>query len=194
MLRELRALSGGRLHVAVGDITEFSGAAIVNAANSSLLGGGGVDGAIHRAGGPAILEECRALRAGPFKAGLPPGRAVATGAGRLKARAVIHTVGPVWAGGRRGEADVLASCYRSCLEIAGSSDFESLAFPAISTGAYGYPRAEAARVAHRTITAHLEAHRKPCDVWLIFYSEAAAQLFLDTITPGGLPESRDRSL
>src|SRR5881394_4208847 len=129
-----RTFTEGRVRVVVGDITKQDVEAIVNAANSSLLGGGGVDGAIHRAGGPAILEECRAIRArrGP----LPAGQAVATTGGELPARRVIHTVGPVWHGGGSGEAETLASCYRSSLALADEEGLGSVAFPSISTGAF----------------------------------------------------------
>ena len=128
-----------------GDITREESDAIVNAANSSLLGGGGVDGAIHRAGGPAILEECRRIvdRIGR----LPAGEAVATGAGRLAARHVIHTVGPFWSGGNRGEAETLANCHRESIRTADELRLASIAFPAISTGAYRYPVEQAAEVA-----------------------------------------------
>jgi len=128
-----------------GDITREQTDAIVNAANSSLLGGGGVDGAIHRAGGPAILEECRQIVARIGR--LPAGQAVATGGGNLAARHVIHTVGPFWNGGDRGEAETLASCHRESIRIADELGLGSIAFPAISTGAYGYPVEQAARVA-----------------------------------------------
>ena len=128
-----------------GDVTRESTDAIVNAANSSLMGGGGVDGAIHRAGGPAILEECKKIVARSGR--LPAGQAVATSGGRLPARFVIHTVGPVWHGGNRGEAETLASCHRECIQLAEHLQLKSLAFPAISTGAYGYPAEEAAAVA-----------------------------------------------
>jgi len=127
------------------DITKETADAIVNAANSSLLGGGGVDGAIHRAGGPAILGECKSIVAEIGR--LPAGRAVITTGGRLAARYVIHTVGPVYSGGKRGEAETLASCHRECIRLADEHALKSVAFPAISTGAYGYPVAEAASVA-----------------------------------------------
>jgi O-acetyl-ADP-ribose deacetylase (regulator of RNase III) len=134
-----------RVELLRGDITRESVDAIVNAANSSLMGGGGVDGAIHRTGGPAILEDCRRIR--EEKGPLPPGEAVMTGAGNLPCRHVIHTVGPVWAGGGGGEPETLARCYRNCLALAMSHGFTSLAFPSISTGAFGYPVGAAAAVA-----------------------------------------------
>ncbi|MFJ1597374.1 O-acetyl-ADP-ribose deacetylase [Streptomyces sp. NPDC088261] len=132
-----------------GDITRQSVDAIVNAANSSLLGGGGVDGAIHRRGGPEILAECRKLRAGHYGGGLPTGRAVATTAGLLDARWVIHTVGPVWAR-KEDRSDLLASCYRESLRVAAELGARTVAFPAVSTGVYGWPMDDGARIAVRT--------------------------------------------
>ena len=143
-----------RLSVAQGDITGQSTDAIVNAANSSLMGGGGVDGAIHRAGGSAILEECRQIVA--VQGRLPTGQAVITTGGNLKAKYVIHTVGPVWHGGSRNEADLLASAYRESLKLASEKNLGSISFPSISTGAYGYPVAEAARVAVNTVVSFLK--------------------------------------
>jgi O-acetyl-ADP-ribose deacetylase len=133
-----------------GDITRQSVDAIVNAANSSLLGGGGVDGAIHRRGGPAILEECRALRASHYGKGLATGQAVATTAGALDARWVIHTVGPVWSPSEDRSA-LLASCYRESLRLAGELGARTVAFPAISTGVYGWPMDDGARIALETV-------------------------------------------
>ncbi|MFH8984117.1 O-acetyl-ADP-ribose deacetylase [Streptomyces varsoviensis] len=141
-----------------GDITEQSVDAVVNAANTSLLGGGGVDGAIHRRGGPEILAECRALRASHYGRGLPPGQAVATTAGRLPARWVIHTVGPVHSE-HEDRSDLLASCYRESLRVAGELGAATVAFPAISTGVYRWPLADAARIALRTVRTELETVR-----------------------------------
>jgi O-acetyl-ADP-ribose deacetylase (regulator of RNase III) len=171
-------LLGGRLVVATGDITAHAVDAIVNAANSSLMGGGGVDGAIHRAGGPAILEACRRLRKDRYPDGLPTGEAVETTAGRLPARYVIHTVGPVWHGGTSGEEALLASCYRKSLELAARLGLHTIAFPAISTGVYGYPREKAAQAVWRTVRDYLAASAEPRVVTLQFYSEADAQVFL----------------
>jgi O-acetyl-ADP-ribose deacetylase (regulator of RNase III) len=135
-----------------GDITRVQVDAIVNAANSSLMGGGGVDGAIHRAGGPAILEECRQLRASRYGGGLPTGQAVATTAGRLPARWVVHTVGPVYSAAEDRSA-LLASCYRECLRVADELGAESIAFPAVSAGVFGWPAASAAEIAVSTVRA-----------------------------------------
>ncbi|MGW7254339.1 O-acetyl-ADP-ribose deacetylase [Streptomyces sp. NPDC054834] len=135
-----------------GDITRQTADAIVNAANSSLLGGGGVDGAIHRRGGPTILEECRKLRASPYGKGLPTGQAVATTAGDLDARWVIHTVGPVWSS-TEDRSELLASCYRESLRVAGGLGARTVAFPAVSTGVYGWPMDDGARIAVETVRA-----------------------------------------
>ena len=135
-----------------GDITEQQVDAVVNAANSKLLGGGGVDGAIHRRGGPEILAACKELRAGPYRDGLPAGEAVATTAGRLPARWVIHTVGPVWAK-TKDKSATLASCYRSSLRVADEIGARSVAFPAVSAGVYGWPMDDAARIAVQTVRA-----------------------------------------
>lgn len=150
-----------RLELVCGDITVQHVDAIVNAANAGLLGGGGVDGAIHRAGGPAIMEECDRIR--EARGGCPTGSAVATGAGNLPAKAVIHTVGPRWKGGGRGERELLASAWRSSLALAAAGGHRTVAFPSISTGVYGYPVEEAARVALETVAAFLETHPEAFD-------------------------------
>jgi len=146
------------IEVVRGDITTIRVDAIVNAANYSLLGGGGVDGAIHRAGGPGILEECRIIAS--RQGGCMTGEAVITGAGRLPAKYVIHTVGPVWKGGGRGEAGKLAACYKNSLRLAVENGCRSVAFPNISTGVYGYPKKEAAEIAFRSVADFLS---KPVD-------------------------------
>ncbi len=166
----------GRLALATGDITTDGEAdAIVNAANSSLLGGGGVDGAIHRAAGPALLAECRRL------GGCQTGDAKITGGGRLAARHVIHAVGPVWRGGSHGEPDLLASCYRRAIELAAEVDARVVAFPAISAGVYGYPMRKAATVALRTTAQALEDHPQVelARFWL--FSQSAYDVFASVL-------------
>ena len=169
---------GGRVRIITGDITRQEVDAIVNAANSTLLGGGGVDGAIHRAGGPRILEECREIRRTRYPEGLPTGEAVITTGGDLPARHVIHTVGPVWRqeGGR--EAELLAACYRNSLALAARNGLNSIAFPAISTGAFGYPPEAAAVVSSKAIADFLEENEMPAEVRLVFFSNEGAEVFL----------------
>jgi len=159
------------LELVQGDITQQDTEAIVNAANSSLLGGGGVDGAIHRAGGPQILEECRKI------GGCPRGEARITSGGRLKAKYVIHTVGPVYRGGRRGEAGILASAYRSSLELASQRGIRSVAFPSISTGAYGYPIGLAAPIALRTAMDYLQSHPEIEVVRFVLFGSSAYEAY-----------------
>jgi O-acetyl-ADP-ribose deacetylase len=156
-----------------GDITEQHVDAIVNAANSSLLGGGGVDGAIHRRGGPEILAQCRALRDGRYAEGLPPGQAVATTAGRLNARWVIHTVGPVYSAAE-DRSDTLASCYRSSLQVADQLGARTVAFPAISAGIYRWPIDDAARIAVGTVKA---ADTKVDEVRFVLFGPEAYRAF-----------------
>lgn len=156
-----------RLQVVQGDITRMQVDAIVNAANSSLLGGGGVDGAIHRAGGPAILEECRRIVA--RQGGCKTGEAVITTAGGLPAKFVIHTVGPVWNGGNSDEAEKLAACYRNSLQLAVANGCRTIAFPNISTGVYRFPKDKAARVAVQTIHAFFQADQQIEMVWLVCF-------------------------
>ena len=148
-MREAR-IGSVTLRLVEGDITRQAAEAIVNAANEALRGGGGVDGAIHRVGGPSIMAECRQIGR------CPTGQAVVTGAGNLPARHVIHTVGPIWEGGRKGEENLLASAYGNCLIKASELGLKSIVFPSLSTGAYGYPLAQAARVALRTIVGRLQ--------------------------------------
>ncbi len=158
-----------RLTVVEGDLTRLDVDALVNAANETLLGGGGVDGAIHRAAGPGLLEECRAI------GGCPTGQAVITGGHRLLARHVIHTVGPVWRGGTHGEAQLLASCYRESLRIAAGNGLRSVAFPGLSTGAYRYPLDAACAVAARTVAEVLARAPRPERVLFCMFSPEAAR-------------------
>jgi O-acetyl-ADP-ribose deacetylase (regulator of RNase III) len=162
-----------------GDITEMETDAIVNAANRSLMGGGGVDGAIHRKGGPEILEECKRIRATEWPQGLPTGKAVITGAGNLKARHVIHTVGPVWRGGNRGEPELLAQAYQNSLRLAVAKGLKTVAFPSISTGAYGYPVEDACRVALEAVKEFLEKEDTLDEVVFVLFSESALKLYAD---------------
>ena len=147
-------INQAKLSIVQGDITKQATDAIVNAANPSLMGGGGVDGAIHRAGGSAILEECKQIVARQGR--LPTGKAVITTGGNLQAKFVIHTVGPVWYGGSKGEPELLASAYRESLKVAAENNLSSISFPSISTGAYGYPVAEAAEVAMKAVKSFLK--------------------------------------
>ena len=160
-----------RMTVVEGDITRLDVDAIVNAANSSLLGGGGVDGAIHRAAGPGLLAECRTL------GGCPTGEARITGGYELPARHVIHTVGPVWHGGQAGEAELLRSCYTNSLRLAEQAGLETVAFPGISTGVYGYPKAEACDVAVSAVAAWLTAHDLPGVVTFCCFGARDAELY-----------------
>jgi O-acetyl-ADP-ribose deacetylase (regulator of RNase III) len=168
-----------RLEIVEGDITKLAVDAIVNAANESLLGGGGVDGAIHRAAGPQLLEECRLL------GGCPTGQAKITNGYRLPAKHVIHTVGPVWRGGGHGEDDLLASCYRASLELAHGHDCHSVAFPAISTGIYGFPADRAARIAVATVRTFLAGHDVPEKVIFCCFSGASAETHRQALAETG---------
>jgi O-acetyl-ADP-ribose deacetylase (regulator of RNase III) len=168
----------GRVIVKIGDITKDAVDAIVNAANSSLLGGGGVDGAIHAKGGPAILEECREIRKSSYPEGLPTGEAVITTAGNLPARYVIHTVGPIYGQHGGSEADLLAACYRNSLQLAAENNLKTVAFPSISTGAFSYPKDEAARVSSTAIDEFLSGNDQIAEVRLVFFGEADARKFI----------------
>jgi len=159
-----------RMVISVGDITREDVDAIVNAANSSLLGGGGVDGAIHRAGGPAILAECRRIRETQFPDGLPTGEAVITTGGNLKARHVIHTAGPIYGQHHGREAELLANCYVNCIALAAKHGLATIAFPAISTGVYGYPKEEARRVSMAAVERALAAHPTIVEVRLVYFA------------------------
>ncbi len=168
----------GRVKIVIGDITKEDVDAIVNAANSSLLGGGGVDGAIHRAGGAAVLEACREIRRTAFPNGLPTGEAVITTGGNLSARFVIHTVGPIYGQENGREADLLAACYRNSLQLAAVHNLSSIAFPAISTGAFYYPREAAATISSRAIKDFLKQNDTLHWVCLIFFHSSDAQIYL----------------
>ena len=171
----MSASTSSRLQLVQGDITRQQVSAIVNAANSSLLGGGGVDGAIHRAGGPAILEECRQIRA--RQGGCKTGAAVITTGGRLPAAHVIHTVGPVWNGGHKGEPELLANCYRNSLRLAEEHQLSSVAFPGISTGIYGYPKEQAAAIAVREVRQWLAAHEWPQTVTFVVFDDESRRIY-----------------
>jgi O-acetyl-ADP-ribose deacetylase (regulator of RNase III) len=160
-----------KISLVQGDITEMETDVIVNAANPSLMGGGGVDGAIHRKGGPKILEECKQIRATQWPNGLPTGKAVITTGGNLKANYVIHTVGPIWRGGKSGEPELLAEAYKNSLALASSKGLKTIAFPSISTGAYGYPIEKACKVALRTVKEFLEKENKLEEVVFVLYTK-----------------------
>jgi O-acetyl-ADP-ribose deacetylase (regulator of RNase III) len=177
-----QAQAFGRILLYQGDITTLDTTAIVNAANSSLLGGGGVDGAIHRAGGPEILQECKQIRAQQYPDGLPTGQAVITSGGQLPAPKVIHTVGPVWHGGGKNEPALLVDCYRNSLRLAAEHDLHSIAFSGISTGVYGYPKPEAASIAVREVRAFLAAHDVPAEVVFVVFDEESKRLYEQEMT------------
>jgi O-acetyl-ADP-ribose deacetylase (regulator of RNase III) len=162
-------INGTKLILVRGDITREETEAIVNAANSGLVGGGGVDGAIHRAGGPRIMEECAAIRA--RQGGCPTGEAVLTTGGALKANYVIHTVGPIWKGGNRNEPELLRNCYRNSLSLAEAQGIRTISFPSISTGVYGYPVEKAAEVALAAIIDYVSAHTGFDEVRMVLFHD-----------------------
>jgi O-acetyl-ADP-ribose deacetylase (regulator of RNase III) len=172
-------INKAKLSIMQGDITLQATDAIVNAANSSLMGGGGVDGAIHRAGGPVILEECRRIVARQGR--LPPGQAVITTAGDMKARHVIHTVGPIWQGGSQREAETLASAYRESLKLAAAKNLINISFPSISTGAYGYPLDKAARIALKTIASFLSQETSIREVVLVLFDTRTFEAYSEVL-------------
>ena len=172
------AFLDGRVIVIIGDITEQRVGAIVNAANWTLLGGGGVDGAIHDAGGPQILEECKEIRKSSYPRGLPPGEAVITSGGNLLAQYVIHTVGPIYGRHDGHEAEVLSACYRNSLILAQTNAISTIAFPSISTGAFGCPRSEAAGVSSTTIRDFLATNDDFQEIRLVFFQQRDARDFL----------------
>ena len=175
-------VGNAKLELIKGDITDVEADAIVNAANSTLLGGGGVDGAIHRKGGPKILEECKRIRETEWPDGLPTGKAVITYGGNLKAKHVIHTVGPVWFGGFHVEAELLKQAYRNALKLAVSKGIKTIAFPSISTGAYGYPTEEASRIAVGTVKAFLENEDRLEMVIFVLFSDKDFEVYLKAAT------------
>ena len=174
----MKSFLTGRVVVKVGDITKEVVDAVVNAANGTLMGGGGVDGAIHRAGGPEILKECKEIRRDQYPDGLPTGQAVITTAGKMAAKYVIHTVGPVYGRGGKDKAELLAACYRNSLSLAAKTGLKAIAFPAISTGVYGYPLEEAAKVSSEAIEKFLRADKSIEEVRLVFFAAGDAEVFL----------------
>ena len=174
----LKSFLTGTVVVKVGDITKEAVDAIVNAANGALLGGGGVDGAIHRAGGPEILKECKEIRRVQYPNGLPTGQAVITTAGRMMAKHVIHTVGPVYGRGGKDKAELLAACYQNSLGLAAENGLKTIAFPAISTGIYGYPLDEAAHVSSSAIQEFFAENTAIREIRLVFFSPSDADTFL----------------
>ena len=164
-------------HLIQGDITKQDTDALVNAANSTLMGGGGVDGAIHHKGGPKILQECKRIRDNEWPNGLPTGKAVITSGGNLKARHVIHTVGPIWRGGTSGEPELLAEAYYNSLKLAASKGLKTIAFPSISTGAYRYPIEKASRIALTTVKKFVEKKDKLDKVLFVLFTTRDLQIY-----------------
>jgi len=178
----MRELFPNKIYADVGDITAYQTDAVVNAANSSLMGGGGVDGAIHRAGGPAVLEACRELRRMQYPDGLPAGGAAATTAGNLPARWVIHTVGPVWHGGKQNEEQTLRNAYRNSLYTADELGCTSIAFPAVSTGVYRFPKKPAAVTAWNTVREFMLNEAEHLEkVYFVFFSQKDEDIFIQAI-------------
>ena len=170
---------GGRVVVKFGDITQEETDAIVNAANSTLMGGGGVDGAIHDAAGESLLYECKKIRQSDYPNGLPTGKAVITRGGDLTAKFVIHTVGPIYGSNQGKDAQMLSDCYFNCLSLAAEHDIKTISFPSISTGAFAYPKPEAAQVSSQSIEDFLERNSTVEQVFLVFYSQNDARIFIE---------------
>jgi len=175
------SIGKSKIKMVQGDITDQETDAIVNAANPTLMGGGGVDGAIHRKGGSKILEECKKIRKTEWPEGLPTGKAVITSGGKLKAQYVIHTVGPIWRGGNRDEPRLLSDAYRNSLELAVSKGLKTIAFPSISTGAYGYPVEKASRIALKTVKSFLEERDSLEEVRFVLFSNSDFKTYRDAI-------------
>ena len=170
---------GGRVVVKFGDITQEETEAIVNAANSTLMGGGGVDGAIHEAAGERLTDECGVIRQSKYPNGLPTGEAVITSGGDLAAKYVIHTVGPIYGSNNGNDAQMLSDCYANCLRLAVENDIQTVSFPSISTGAFGYPKVEAAQVSSQVIEDFLNRNSTIRQVFLVFYSQNDAHGFIE---------------
>ncbi|MDQ2747272.1 MAG: O-acetyl-ADP-ribose deacetylase [Acidobacteriota bacterium] len=170
---------GGRVVVKFGDLAQEETDAIVNAANSTLMGGGGVDGAIHEAAGESLLYECKKIRRTDYPNGLPTGEAVITRGGDLKAKFVIHTVGPIYGSNKGKDAQMLSDCYANCLRLAAENNIETVSFPSISTGAFGYPKEEAAQISSQVVEDFLNHNRTIKQVFLVFYSQNDARIFLE---------------
>ncbi|MCY7376420.1 MAG: O-acetyl-ADP-ribose deacetylase [Pyrinomonadaceae bacterium] len=170
---------GGRVVVKFGDITQEETEAIVNAANSTLMGGGGVDGAIHDAAGASLLYECKKIRQSNYPNGLPTGEAVITAGGDLKAKFVIHAVGPIYGSNKGKDAQLLSDCYANCLRLAAENNIKTVSFPSISTGAFAYPKEEAAQVSSQVIEDFLNHNLTITQVFLVFYSQDDARKFVE---------------
>ena len=180
-LKNEKKLLNDRLIVVTGDITEIDTDCVVNAANSSLMGGGGVDGTIHKKAGKSLLEECKNIKNTQYPNGLPTGQAVITGAGKLKAKFIIHTVGPIWHKTKDNLDNLLCQCYTNSLNLCATKGIKTIAFPAISTGVYGYPKIKAAKVAYQAAKKYLASHKLPERIYFVFFTENDSHIFLESI-------------
>lgn len=179
-MKNVHKIGNSTLEIVLNDITEMNTDAIVNAANSSLLGGGGVDGAIHSKGGKTILEECKKIRLSKYPNGLPTGDAIITSAGNLKAKFIIHTVGPIWKGGMFNEKEFLKKAYESSLRFASEKGLNSISFPSISTGTYNYPIKEASIVALKTVINFIKENSTKIKVFFVLYSQRTFEIYQNT--------------